>query len=775
MPKENSQYQIVKVAVPCPLYKTFDYLLPNSPKMQAAQSGIQPGMRVRISFGRQKLIGIILEKTNTSDVPLNKLKPISALLDDQNLLGADVLKLLLWSARYYVHPLGDVFQTALPVFLRNNDSATPSLIDYWHINPTPPSTPDEIQQSLKRAPKQQQIYQLFIYAASSEGEQATKSPEVNGLVANGQKISGLDSYTLNELTENWRPAVKSLLEKQLLSHGERPAILTANSKSPDSFRLNTGQTEAINAIEVHTHKHKHAVHVLDGITGSGKTEVYLALCKTVLAENKQVLILVPEIGLTPQLTQRFQQHLDTSIVVLHSAMNDKQRYAAWHAAANNQAHLVIGTRSSIFTPMPNLGLIIVDEEHDGSYKQQDGFRYNARDLAILRAKNKNIPIVLGTATPSLETLHNINEQRYEVHFLKQRANKKPLPSIKLINLCSQKLQEGMAETLLSKIKQHLEQQGQVLMFINRRGFAPLLMCHDCGWTTNCLRCDAHMTFHKRHNQLHCHHCGSQRKAPENCEECGSSNILAIGAGTERIEQYLQNTFPDTQVSRIDRDTTRKKGSLEEKLEKAHSGESGILVGTQMLAKGHDFPNITLVCILDTDQALFSADFRAAEHLAQLITQVSGRAGRANKPGEVLIQTHHPDHPLLQILLHNGYSAFANAALQERKDAGLPPAKRLALLRCESVTTDAAQNFLKQAVTLAKQLAHQIDINELDLFGPIPAPMERRAGRFRYQLMLQSDNRKALHRFLNWWTPQLQQLPTARKVRWSLDVDPYDTF
>ncbi len=452
-------------------------------------------------------------------------------------------------------------------------------------------------------------------------------------------------------------------------------------------------------------------------------------------------------------------------------MNDTQRYAAWHAAAHNQAQLVIGTRSSIFTPMPELGLIIIDEEHDGSYKQQDGFRYNARDLAILRAKNARIPVVLGSATPSLETLNNINEQRYEQHFLKKRANKKPLPKISLINMCSQKLHEGMAETLLDAIKRHLDQQGQVLLFINRRGFSPLLMCHDCGWTTSCQRCDAHMTFHKQRNQLHCHHCGAQRPAPQTCAECGSSNIVSIGAGTERIELFLQERFPETQVSRIDRDTTRNKGSLQDKLARAHSGESGILVGTQMLAKGHDFPNLTLVCILDTDQALFSADFRAAEHLAQLVTQVSGRAGRAEKSGEVLIQTHHPEHPLLQTLLHRGYLSFAEAALSERQAAGLPPARHLILVRCESVDAQAAQAFLDDAVALASG----VDKSDLEIFGPIPAPMERRAGRYRYQVMLQSSQRKVVHRFASWWVPQLASLKSARKVRWSIDVDPYDTF
>lgn len=734
--------RIVKVAVPCPLYKTFDYRL----NAQHNSKEIHAGMRVRVTFGRQKLIGIILEEVSSSDVPSNKLKSVSAVLDEKSLLSADLLKLLLWAASYYIHPLGHVLQTALPVYLRSNDDATPILDNYWQITLNHNNSAEEIEHSLKRAPKQLQIYQLLRAAEN-----------------------GLDSIALNNTTNNWRPAIKSLLEKQFIYQSSKPAVLVAKATKKHDFYLNQEQMTVIN--DISSRLYQHSVHVLNGVTGSGKTEVYLSLCETTLAANKQVLVLVPEIGLTPQLTQRFRKQLNTNIVVLHSAMNDKQRYAAWHAAATNQAQLIIGTRSSIFTPLPKLGLVIVDEEHDGSYKQQDGFRYNARDLAILRAKNNNAPIVLGSATPSIESLNNINEQRYTTHYLKLRANKKPLPKIKLINLCNQKLHEGMAETLLSSVKQHLEQNGQVLLFINRRGYAPLLMCHDCGWTTNCLRCDAHMTFHKRRNQLHCHHCGSQRPAPNHCEECNSTNILAIGTGTERIEQYLQELFPNTQVNRIDRDTTRNKGSLEDKLEKAHSGESGILVGTQMLAKGHDFPNLTLVCILDTDQALFSADFRAAEHLAQLVTQVSGRAGRAEKAGEVLIQTHHPEHPLLQTLLHKGYPEFAKAALQERQEAGLPPSRHLAILRCESVESDAAQLFLNHAV----ELGQQIDTNEIDLFGPIPAPMERRAGRFRYQIMLQSNHRKPLHQFLSWWAPQLQQLASARKARWSIDVDPYDTF
>ncbi len=736
-----SKQRILNIAVPCPLHRTFDYRLADCDLDRL----IQPGMRVRVPFGRQKLIGFVIKEVKTSEVPDNKLKTITAVLDDNSLLPDSILDLLFWAARYYAHPLGDVLQTAIPVYLRNNDDSQPVLTHVWRTRAAINKI-EQIIDSLKRAPKQQQVYRLL-----SETQQ------------------GLDADALNTLTENWRAPLKNLIEKDLIDTELKPTLLTTTTGTTPGHPLTTEQENVVNAILPTLNQHD--VHVLNGVTGSGKTEVYFSLCEAALAEQKQILVLVPEIGLTPQLTQRFLQRLDATIVVLHSAMNDKQRYAAWHAAANNQAQIVIGTRSSIFTPLPELGLIIIDEEHDGSYKQQDGFRYNARDLAILRAKNNAIPIILGSATPSLESLNNINEQRYQAHFLRQRANKKQLPKIELINLCNQKLYEGIADTLLTKIRQHLNNQGQVLLFINRRGFAPLLMCHDCGWTTSCLRCDAHMTYHKRRNQLHCHHCGSQRPAPDKCEPCSGTNIFAIGAGTERVEHFLQDHFPNNKINRIDRDTTRNKGSLETKLKQAQSGESSILVGTQMLAKGHDFPNLTLVAILDTDQALFSADFRASEHLAQLITQVSGRAGRAEKTGEVAIQTHHPEHPLLQTLLHKGYPAFADAALQERQSAGLPPARHLVLLRCESVEIQPAQTFLEQAA----ECARHAKVEQVELFGPLPAPMERRAGRYRYQLMLQASQRKELHRLVNWWVPQLQQLPAARKVRWSIDVDPYDTF
>ena len=741
-----SRKRVLKVAVPCPLFGLFDYLLPE----HLANHPVSPGMRVLVPFGRQKLTGIIIEQQVNSDVAQEKLRPILSLPDQAAVFPASILNMLMWAARYYMHPPGEVIQAALPVYLRQAGKPFEAIPgdEVWRLT----DQQHNAEEQLKRAPRQAQLHRLL-----------------------AAHPAGLTREQLNALTVNWAGAMKALIEKKLAScHRQAFSWQSDPAAGADSnarLQLNPDQCRVIEAISASAQLETPGAHLLFGVTGSGKTEVYLALSEQALQNNRQVLLLVPEISLTPQLTRRFQHHLKAPIAILHSGLSDTQRYAAWLAAAQGEARVIIGTRSSIFTPLPDLGLIIIDEEHDGSYKQQDSFRYNARDLAVIRGRRQGCPVVLGSATPSLESINNINEQRYQAHHLHQRANTRALPAVKLINLCSQRLHEGLSEPLLDKIGQHLEQQGQVLLFINRRGFAPLLMCHHCGWTTRCQRCDANMTFHKKHRQLHCHHCGSQRPAPEQCEDCGSTEIIAMGSGTERIENFLQSRFPQTRISRIDRDTTRNKGALAEKLNAAHSGESRILVGTQMLAKGHDFPDLTLVAVLDTDQALYSTDFRAAEHLAQLITQVAGRAGRAEKTGEVLIQTHHPDHPLLQTLLHQGYESFARSALAERQAAALPPSQHLVLLRSDSTGAGDGKHFLQE---VAAQLQPHNDAG-VEIFGPVPAPMERRAGRYRYQLMLQCPQRKPLHQLLLRVLPQLGKLKTARKVRWSIDVDPYDMF
>ncbi len=740
-PHPMPEYAILRIAIPCPLYGLFDYRLPE----QLPMHPIVPGMRVLIPFGKRQLIGIIVEQTEHSDIAPNKLRSVISFPDTKAVFSTETLALLQWAAQYYLHPPGKAIQAALPVYLRHPSHyyAPPDAEKPWRVAST---TADTLQQLQRRAPKQHQLYQLL-----------ATCPQ--GLTTKEIRQRGITTGTITALHN------KSLINQKAPSRQSSPTAATSDPQMP--LVLNTEQQQAVKAIS----QSNTGIHCLFGVTGSGKTEVYLEISQQTLSRSQQVLLLVPEISLTPQLTQRFASQLHTRIAVLHSGLSASQRYRAWYAAANGEARVVIGTRSSIFTPMPDLGLIIIDEEHDGSYKQQDGFRYNARDLAIIRARYLNCPVILGSATPSLETINNINEQRYQVHYLRQRANTRPLPAVKLINLCNQRMHEGLSESLLEKIEQHIRQRSQVLLFINRRGFAPLLMCHRCGWTARCHRCDANMTYHMKYQRLHCHHCNAQRPVPEQCDHCGSDEMIAVGSGTERIEQFLQLRFPQTAVNRIDRDTTRNKGCLQEKLRQAHSGESGILVGTQMLAKGHDFPGITLVGILDTDQSLYSSDFRAGEHLAQLIIQVSGRAGRAEKTGEVLIQTHHPEHPLLQTLLHQGYESFSHNILAERKNAALPPEQHLIIIRSESTTIDAARHFLDEvASVLAAQKSATVEI-----FGPLPAPMERRAGRYRYQLMLQARHRKPLHQILHNSLGQIIKLKSTNKARWSIDVDPYDTF
>ncbi len=507
--------------------------------------------------------------------------------------------------------------------------------------------------------------------------------------------------------------------------------------------------------------------LLQGVTGSGKTEVYLRLIEQVAARGAQTLVLAPEIGLTPQLVARFERRLKAPIALMHSGLTERERVNNWRAARAG-APVVLGTRSAVFAPLKNPGLIILDEEHDASFKQQDGFRYHARDVAIVRAQRADIPVLLGSATPSLESLHNARRGRYRLLSLPQRACGAAHPALRLVDVRGQALQGGLSAPLLEAVGEHLRRGEQVLLFLNRRGYAPLLMCHACGWSAQCERCDARLVLYlDRARALHCQHCGAQRARPEHCAACRSTELRVLGYGTERVEQTLRERFPAAEVLRIDRDSTRRKGALQDLLTRAQRGRAQILIGTQMLAKGHHLPNVTLAGILNADQGLFGADFRAAERMAQLIVQVAGRAGRADKPGRVLIQTHHPAHPLLTALIRDGYAAFAEAALAERAQAQLPPYSSLALLRAEAVKPGAPLEFLHAASAAAQAPAG------VRLLGPVSAPMARRAGRHRAQLLVQTARRADLQRFLDAWMPRLEAMKAARKVRWSLDVDPVE--
>ncbi len=547
-----------------------------------------------------------------------------------------------------------------------------------------------------------------------------------------------------------------------------PKTVESNTKNVQLI-CNDAQQNAIDS--VHAALDTFKVFVLDGVTGSGKTEVYMQLIQTVLERKQQVLVLVPEITLTPQLQQRFEQRFSTHVAISHSKLTDVQRKNAWLLMQSGACSLLLGTRSALFTPLPNIGLIILDEEHDSSFKQQEGFRFSARDVAVMRGKLANVPVVLGSATPSLESLYNVQQQRYQHLQLPERAGNALPPLVQLIDIRQQRLQEGLSAKLIDEIRATLANEEQVLLFLNRRGFAPTLMCHDCGWVARCIHCDANLVIHRYKNILRCHHCGTEHRLISTCPECQSDDLTSLGLGTERLEAVLMRLFSDKTVIRLDRDSTQRKGTLEDFLVQIHAGEAHIILGTQLLAKGHHFPNVTLVAILDMDSGLFSTDFHSGEKLAQLIVQVSGRAGREQKQGKVLLQTRQPTHPLLTELLRDGYAKFAALALAEREMASLPPFSYQALLRAHAENEALPVTFL-QAVA---ELAQSLNTQEVQILGAIPAPMARRAGQYRYQLLFQHTNRAALHHLLKQLVPQITALKSAAKVHWSLDVDPVDLY
>lgn len=536
--------------------------------------------------------------------------------------------------------------------------------------------------------------------------------------------------------------------------------------TPADLTLNANQQQAVDGI---ISARGFQTFLLDGVTGSGKTEVYFQSMAALLKAGKQVLVLVPEIGLTPQTVARLQQRFPVPIVLLHSDLAEKKRLISWLQAVKGRAAIVIGTRSAIFTPLLNPGMIILDEEHDLSFKQQNNLRYSARDLAIVRGQIENIPVVLGSATPALESLYNAKNRKFVYLNLPQRAGEAKPPVISLINLRDKRLVGGLSMPLIEKIREHLTVGGQVLLFLNRRGYAAVLMCHHCGWMAKCSRCDARLTLHFQPQRLHCHHCGGMKPYPARCGDCRHPDLINVGQGTERVEEVIAEHFPDYPHIRIDRDSTKQRGSIAKLLEQMNQARPQILIGTQMLAKGHHFPLLTLVVIVDADSGLFSTDFRALERMAQLLVQVAGRAGRTDRAGEVIIQTHHPDHPHLQLLLKSGYRSFAQTVLQERQQALLPPYAYLALLRAESNQREITQAFL----TNAKDALAATGAAGINILGPAPAPMERCAGRFRGHLLLQSTKRTDLQNALRLWVPAIKYVKIASKVRWSLDVDPQE--
>jgi primosomal protein N' (replication factor Y) len=728
---------ILQIALSGPLRALYDYLPPKD-------SPLRPrlGCRFHIPFGRSSRIGVLVGIKAKSDLPPERLKRALKQLDQEPLLGRSDLRLLQWAAHYYQHPLGDVLLHALPVNLRKQANRSGTVQNGLRLTALGCGIN---QTSLNRAPKQRLLLETL-----------ANNPD------------GVDRSVLTQRYQISAGVIRTLLDKGWVESCRISQRLASDKTNTSQVELNPQQAEAVETVQCHFG----AFHpfLLHGVTGSGKTEVYLRLIESVAARGQQAMLLVPEIGLTPQLLQRFQQNMGAGVAVLHSALADGERERVWQALRCGEQPVLIGTRSAVFTPMPRLGLIIVDEEHDLSYKQQEGFRYSARDLALVRGQQTGCPVVLGSATPSLESLRNAQEGRYTRLSLPQRVGSARLPPLLLLDIRSVHLDGGLSPALIKQLHQTLEAGEQALLFLNRRGYAPMLTCHACGWLTDCPRCDARMTHHKQLKLLWCHHCGHQRREPDHCPSCGSPDLRPVGQGTERVEASLQRLFPDTPLARIDRDSTRRKGVLEKLLSRIRAGEFPLLLGTQMLAKGHHFPAVTLVAILDVDQGLFGADFRAAERMAQLILQVAGRAGRAERPGKVLIQTRHPDHPLMQLLTNKGYEAFASEALEERRAAAFPPYTHQVLMRAESTKAEEPERFLEQAARLGRELNNN---GSIEFWGPVPAPMARRAGMTRAHLLIQSSQRLVLQQWLGGWVLAIDAIPTSRRVRWSVDVDPQE--
>lgn len=655
---------ILRLALPTPLRRLFDYLPPEGFDC----STLLPGVRVHVPFQSRTLVGVLVSLEKKSDLPYEKLKRAHAILDETPIFPENVQKLIEWTAGYYHAGLGEVYAAALPVALR-------------------------------------------------KGEALSVKPE----------------------------------KKKALPPKDTVPV------------LNTNQAEAVASITDALGRFQ--PFLLDGVTGSGKTEVYLRVIETCLAASQQVLVLVPEISLTPQTVDRFRARFQVPVVALHSGLSNQARLRGWLAAKSGEASIVIGTRSAIFTPFQFLGLIIVDEEHDGSFKQHDRFRYHARDVAVMRAHQANVPIVLGSATPSLESYLNVERGRYQHLILSERAGNAILPTYQLLDVRTQHTDDGLSSALKTAMEAALTQGHQVMLFLNRRGFSPVFYCESCGWMAGCDRCDARMVYHRSPARLHCHHCDARRSIPVACGECKSNTVKPIGLGTQRLEESLQQHFPNVPIIRVDRDSTRKKGAMEALLNEVHANPSAILLGTQMLAKGHHFPNVTLVGVVDADSGLFSSDFRSAENMGQLLMQVAGRAGRADKPGQVFIQTRFPDHPWLIELLQSGYRSFAFQLLAEREGAALPPYTYMATLKAEAHAEKTAVNFLENIKAAARGLA------DVFILGPLPLTLAKRKGLHGQQLLLKASQRGRLHAYLDALTTQLQSDRSSSRVKWVLDVDP----
>jgi primosomal protein N' (replication factor Y) len=734
-PRSDDSMNILRVALDVPLATLFDYL--------DGGSAVQPGQRVLVPFGRRQVIGIVIARSDTSDFDLARLKPVVRAFEEEPPLPPETLKLLAFCADYYQYPYGQALLAALPSRLREAQPAKlPRRLGFVLTAAAREHGLDLIP---ARAGLQRRLYQA--------------------LYDHGP----LDGTALTEIATGWRAALRQMQDKGWVEETELDPTLPTLVETRPAPALNSDQQHAVE--EILAGGKDFRVWLLHGITGSGKTEVYMQLLQAMLqVDGTQALVLVPEINLTPQLEARFRARFPRhSTVMLHSQMNESERLRGWLRAQRGEARIVIGTRLSVLTPMANPVVVVVDEEHDSSYKQQDAMRYSARDVAIMRAKRANIPVVLGSATPSLETWHNARAGRYTLLTLAARAvQSAALPKVRCIDTRLQRTEQGLSEPLLVALRQRLERGEQSLLFINRRGYSPVLLCSSCAWVAPCMRCSSRLVVHLRERKLRCHHCGHEQRPPLQCPSCGNPDLHPTGHGTQRLEEVLAQHFPEARILRVDRDSMRRKNAIKDMTAQVHANEVDILIGTQMLAKGHDFPNLTLVGVIDTDSALFSPDFRAAERLFAQLLQVAGRAGRAEKPGEVLIQTNFPDHILFAALQKQDYTEFAQSLLEERKLAHFPPYCFEALLRAEATHLGPVGAFLDLAASWARKIGGKVTV-----YDPVRPQMERLKGMERSQLLVQAASRQALQQFLQEWVARLRTLPQGSKVRWSVDVDPLE--
>ena len=723
-----------RFAIALPLYQVFEYAIDAADKVVA-------GTRYRLPFGNRTRTGVLLEHGESSEFEPARVKPVLQRLDAEPVLDAHMLSLARWLADYYRQPLGEVVFLCLPVRLRGAQPHVTTRVKCWQLADV---SVEEIDALRRRSPRQFEICSAL-----------------------QTRPSGMTAHDLKQLNSNWHAAVKALEDKGLLRWQWADAV-TAAPPEGSLPRLSAEQGSVL--AELEPRLDRFGVHLLDGITGSGKTEIYLRLIRSRLDAGLQVIYLVPEIGLTGQLLERVRRRFGGGFEVSHSGLTDLQRYQAWDRFRRGEAGIMLGTRSSLFSQCERLGLIIVDEEHDTSYRQEDGVRYQARDVAIKRAQMLGIPVLLGSATPSLESLHNCARETWFRYRLDQRPTSFPPPPLKLLDVRDSRLEFGIGAPALALMERHLEQAGQVLVYLNRRGYSPVVMCHECGWQALCRHCDARLTLHQSLNSLLCHHCGYREAIPGACPECDNREIRQHGVGTEQLEQGLAARFAPIPVLRIDRDAVTSGEALERRLQPLRDGAPCILVGTQMIAKGHDYPAITLAVLLEADQALFSASYRASERLVQTLFQVSGRSGRGDREGEAVVQTRFREHPLMQAVLRRSYREIAADLLRERESYGFPPFARVVMFRADAVELDAALALLQQIRALLESTE---GFGGIDCIGPMPALMTRRVSRYRAQLCLISRQYRALRVVLDEAMPQIAALPTSARTNWTVDVDAYD--